>query len=409
MSLFDESDTFVDDMIRRVREGKLNSRDDRSAARRSGDLKEVWWNDASDKENTDENPRAAALIPNRQISNYREYSDRLSGVVNSKSRYKDDSDIEGTFDMRLSLDDIIAREIIELEKELKDPRELSLSNPRKSWDLTGSYDRLSPDKEMVLHEEIGYDNFTNPAISARNMFYKSDQTLKSSGVFRGLLSSELKLDGGLKYDADINLDEKGNKEVIQDLNTNLEALMTRLGGSAWGEGGGSMGIEKFNPSNEHRNILDVACKLQCDIQGHLAHFTEKYAEETAKEKEMKLRDEQMKEEGRREERNKMHLDLDIDEDWPFNSRMTSHSPWFSRSSHRSSKVPHIDHKLETRRSVPLVSGGGVSSDKVFVSSQNNSHQPQLHESTNGSNHQNGIVAVDTTVGVGGGGGSPCIF
>ena len=128
----------------------------------------------------------------------------------------------------------------------------------------------------------------------------SVETLGSSG-FRTLLAPELKLDGkedGVK---------KSDAGELDAMKSKLDGLMKSLGEAA--------GVN-INNEGGH-NILEVAMRLQADMkvfpvlcyfhfrvlthdnafQTHLAHFNEKYETEQALEKELKQRDERMKEEG----------------------------------------------------------------------------------------------------------------
>jgi predicted ribosome quality control (RQC) complex YloA/Tae2 family protein len=137
----------------------------------------------------------------------------------------------------------------------------------------------------------------------------SFETLGSIG-FKGLLSSEFKLDGRKQPppapppDAQLHEGEK----KIHDINTSMEQLMQ------------SLGIDKTKNNENDQYYIDndveqsipqITNKLQADMLEFKFKFLEDEKLALQLEKEQKERDELMKEEGRRQERERKLLELDL--------------------------------------------------------------------------------------------------
>jgi hypothetical protein len=144
-----------------------------------------------------------------------------------------------------------------------------------------------------------------PADSGDNYLRSSVETLGSTG-FRGLLVPRLKLDGQKEKEETAPDDDK---EDLEKATAKIAELLRSLGESHPPK-------NSYFPEGVDETIPQITNKVQSQITEFAMLFGDKHLQEDEAEKARKERDELMREEGRKAERERRLMDLDLPETHP---------------------------------------------------------------------------------------------
>ena len=334
---------YVADKIKRFREAPPTSRAEREANR--DNMEQPWWiDDVNAAKNPSryggENKRYQIPSSGGGSKDERNLGFTGTGELNLSASLDDfDSNPrrsrppqankqtlsagDNPFTQLTSIDDMIAQEIQNLEREIN-------NDPRRSIggieiDIRSSYDNtavvpmglkggLRDSKEFMRKSSGGGGGTRGDPLADLRLsgdYYKSSiDTLGSTG-FKALLYPEMKLDGkdinvnsnivGGDINYDVNVLEGG---TVVDIHASMQELLKAIAKEG-DEGGGTSGNR-----NAVNSISEITANLNSEMSCILNHLSEKQIREEAEEKERKARDEKMKEEGRLEERSKQFLEFE---------------------------------------------------------------------------------------------------
>jgi hypothetical protein len=317
-------------MIARFRESEPTSRGDRAAAKEAGTIKEMWW--------VDENEAPPRRAPRGNTPTLKSELSSTLGTTDSHHLARS-MDMDSTMDK--SVDQFIAAEIAELEKEVSKDRAFAkntgaFNSTAGSFDMRRSGDGMSMNRTDKLESQGGATSYRyagggggtrDPLADLRSsgdFFRSSMETLGSTGI-KGLLMPELRLDGDAEGDREDEEDEFGlggdcsggddgrvqyrgpidrsrdPKSKLEDILKELEdAKLTRT--ETQGDHNG--------PGCTPSDIGMIASHLETAMHGLLAPLKERENALAEEEEERKRRDDVMKEEGRKSEYEKLILDSD---------------------------------------------------------------------------------------------------
>lgn len=318
---YENGGSSIADMIRRFREAKPTSRNERQDMKKNGNLSQMWWEKSGEASSSsiledDMDPRALAIgpqvkstkPPSSEIFDYHNKPDDYVTRRRNNSKNTNtllNSSVRSSLDQSFNLDTLIEKEIKSLANGLKmRTNEISNRFSLESYGpdygnrnpLNTSLDR-SPNRHRIGNRSsrdlMSSNNFNDTRVSFLN---QSVETLGSTG-FKGLLVPELKLDGKN------NQPKNGDEDNMKNLNVNLDELLKSLN-----EGKKQA---SYLPDGIEETIPQITNKLTTQMMEFQNLFGNKFKEEDELEKEAKIRDNNMKEEGRKEERAKKLLDIDL--------------------------------------------------------------------------------------------------
>lgn len=272
------------ELIKRFREEKPTSREDREKRRHNAGVSSRMWWEGDDGEEPRPNPQPTAWTSKK---NYAEENEEIDDPIVSlkPSRFDD-------------LNSLREREIRSLEKEIQRREGLA-----RSAILSSSFNGSKKLKETSLDDSGDWFGIGRPRGSIESLprvsigvgglgdfGFGGGETLGSTGVL-GLLKNDLRLDGrAIEEDNKVKEEKKAS-----DLNASLEELLKNLNANQ-----GNLLIEE-SPSS----IPEITNKLNTEIMDLLGYYETKEKEE----KESKKKEESLREEGREEERKKQLLSL----------------------------------------------------------------------------------------------------
>jgi hypothetical protein len=204
----------------------------------------------------------------------------------------------------LAVDDLIEKEIRQLEENLREQNrrtnnrlDLGSFQPTRSLDMRNSLGDTR-DSGTYRFDRSLRDN--SPMRMSGDILKSSIETLGSTG-FRGLLVPKLKLDG--RKEEEPKKEEKSDAQMAE-LNKNLEDFLNSMKEAHPAK-------NPYFPEGVEESILQVTNKVHSDMLDMMMLFGDKHLEEDEAAKAQKERDEKMREEGRKQAREKQLLDLDL--------------------------------------------------------------------------------------------------
>ncbi len=306
--------SYAADMIRRFREEDPTSRDVRQKKRDTGEIKQMWWVDENETENVRRSrpePQQRRDDPPRDSYN----GGRGGGNGNGRRLLGDSMDSMGR---SVDVDDLIAKEIRQLEVE-------QTHGGRNFGATTGSFDMRRSDDNVGIGNKLDaptyrYGGTRDPLADLRSSgdFFRSSQdTLGSTGI-KALLMPDFRLDG--KNDADFQQtsDENGDEApgmsrqpsaTDMQIKSNLEDILKELDEAKAAREASGYGIATNSSS-----ISAITAQLASDMQGLLAPLRQREQALKEKEADEKRRDDQMREQGRKLEREKALMGEDSSKD-----------------------------------------------------------------------------------------------
>ena len=291
-------------MIRRFREGKPTSRVEREKQKQEAGVSKLWY------EQDAEVPRRSLTVepvlqpprPNSALRNIRQSDDFMSDKGIYRNSKLGDS---------IAVDDLIEKEIRQLEREMHDldrstNAKLDLGSfhhsPSRSFDMHGSFDntRNSTNYRFGGLRSSSRGGDMSPLRMSGDILRSSVETLGTTG-FRGLLTANLKLDG--KKD-EPKEEEKPPETDLAELNKKLQEFLASMAAD-------HPPRNPYFPEGVDETIAQIANKVTNDIMEFQTLFGDKHLREDQQEGTQKERDEQMREEGRNQARERQLLDLDL--------------------------------------------------------------------------------------------------
>jgi hypothetical protein len=347
-------------MIRRFREGKPTSREDREKKKQVSGVDKLWYeNDGEKPRSLSVEPSLPPARPSPALRGVRQPADYMTESTSSLFRGSKLGDMFG-------VDDLIEKEIRQLEQQMgeMDRRtnarmDLGSFQPTRSLDLRGSLGGMRDSTEGFRLAGRNLRGSVSPMRLSGDLLRSSVETLGSTG-FRGLLAAHLKLDGKKE-------DEKPKEEVksaaeMAELNKNLEAFLQSM-------------KEQHPPKNTYfpegvdESIAQVANKVHSDMLDFQHLFGDKHSREDAEAKAQKQRDEAMREEGRKEAREKQLLELDL----PATHPLEYFGVWEGQQQYpgvvASSAVPYLQPHAQNAAGyshAPAPTSGGVTDFGVHL-------------------------------------------
>lgn len=288
-------------MIRRFREGKPSSREEREKKKQTTGVDKLWY------ENDGERPRSLAVEPsmpparpNSALRSIRQPVDYMTESTNSLFK---GSKLGDTF----GVDDLIEKEIRQLEQQVmeQDRRtnarlDLGSFNPARSLDIRSSMGSLRDSSDGYRLTGRNLRSSVSPMRLSGDLLRSSVETLGTTG-FRGLLLPHLKLDGHKEEEAP---KEEKTADEMAELNKNLEAFLKSMQAD-------HPPRNPYFPEGVDETLGQIANKVHNDMMDFQHLFGDKHAHEDAEAEAQKTRDEQMREEGRKEARERQLLELDV--------------------------------------------------------------------------------------------------
>lgn len=334
-------------LIRRFKEGKPTSREERERLRSQNGQDRMWWesegrshslstsrqqptarsreNQRNPEEDNDvEEPRPGRLRPPMV-----QPSRRLEGQLGESGELFRTSQPLGN---SMDVDYLIEKEIRNLEKDIKKKeretmQRLNMGSFAPVQGLDRSFEngltvgggrgssppvRYRPTSNMYggsMDGGFGEDARQRARLSkSGDLFRASLDTLGSTGIL-GLLQPDLKLDGRgpSKEDAEKAEKKKQTDEAyLGDMQANLEELMKNLAGNLpvhGGDGGGG--------STGNETIPEITNRLECQMMEFMSLYNGAILRDKDAEEERKKRDAEKVEEGRRLERERRLLEFDV--------------------------------------------------------------------------------------------------
>lgn len=329
------------DLVRRFKEGKPTSREEREQQRQSTGNDRMWWESEGGKmgkESSDRPPRSVTPPSVRSAPRYgnpepetmeepRRQFLKSPMVQSSKRDLSASSELfRNSMNMgnSMDVDYLIEKEIRNLEKDIKKKesetmRRLNMGSFTPQRGLNQSFENglnvgtsfPSPARyRPTLREQGGLRGTSDPRQEemfsrSADMFRSSADTLGSTGIL-GLLRADLKLDGRKDLVEEEKNKDDGNKTSNpSDVQIDLDALMKNLKEFLPEE------KPSYLPDGVDETIPQITNRLQCQMMEFMTLYNGAMIREKEKEDEQKKRDEEMKEEGRRLERERRLLEFDI--------------------------------------------------------------------------------------------------
>jgi hypothetical protein len=359
-------------MIRRFREAQPSSRTEREAAKLSGRVREMWWVD-------DENPalsRSGTSLNRRQTEDY----EQPRPSPQKPMRQSIPKPPARPVTVHDSIDDLILGDIRELNNESE--------WQKRRRDLFDSHDS---DLDVIGDRSYRYRGDRNDNKSVAKELQNSLETLGSIG-FRGLSAPDLKLDG----QKDVKpAPVKSEAEDMNNVVSGLEDLLKTLGEAN----------AKNNLTKE--GLPSTIMQVYNDVNTHLLNFRskfdEKYLAEEKAEKERIERDKRMKEEGRKEEREKLLIELSMQQEMEY---YALHGRQFGDQRDPMNAVADVSVALdemageeETEEELRVFSGGPLRGSRDDLSAQITSLRSALHDRVKHLNalHAEVMAAPDASV------------
>ncbi len=312
--------SYAAEMIRRFREAEPTSRAERANKKESGEIQEAWWIEQENNSGLRNSTDSSINLNRTTESTIRK---DLQEMVGRRSM---DSTATGGGGLNNSLDALIAADIAELEKGIPNNMKGLHAGTTSTFDIN---------LQSQSHDNFNYNNnFSNNLNTSASMgigsigdrleqptyrydgagtrepladmrtsgdfFRASVETLGSTGI-RGLLMPDLALASN-DHDDDQNKENENNynsnnylppapKSNLEDIVKELEAAGVALNG------------DKRN--NTPSSIDAISNQLESELQALLAPLKARRESEEADTKEQQKRDEEMKEAGRRLERERI--------------------------------------------------------------------------------------------------------
>lgn len=339
----------------------------------------MWYETGNNEEV--ERPRALAVGPTGQPSrpssalrNVREPADYMASPANSLYQNR-------KLGASLGVDDMIANEIRQLQAQMEEqeratdkrlnlgsfeptrsldrsfdggptyrfnardsadslPRRSASPSLRRSAQQPRRHDGLSDSTgEFLRKYNVGsfgadawssgaYRGDISPLRLSGDVLRSSVETLGSTG-FKGLLVPHLKLDGKKEEKPAVVEEPVKSDAELAEMNRQLEELLKSMNAN-------HPPRNEYFPEGVAESILQITNRVQADMMDFKSLFGDKHQREDDEEAALKERDEKMKEEGRKQAREKQLLDFDP----PVTHPLEYFGVWDGRS------YGAVDHKLD---------------------------------------------------------------